>query len=272
VDLADLQALYDRHWTPSLLSVTPDEMLYFQDLIAAHRPRRFLEIGTASGMSGGLIALLLEEHGGESLTTLDHDNTFFGDPTKENGFLLEEVYRGDKVRVDKRPFTVSMDLPALGREYDMAFIDANHQHPWPTIDTLCTYPFLTGSKVVLHHDLKLYKEQDVPRGIGPKYLYDQFPEHLRDRSPANHGNLFSVSLDLDRDAFETVMMDALSLPWSVLTHIQPPRAEAIRRVLDAYYSPGLRDVFDRSMRRFNRPISERWPNPEPEPREARRRR
>ena len=259
MELADLEALYERHWTPSLLSVMPDEMLYFQDLIARHRPKHFLEIGTASGMSGGLISLLLEENGGETFTTLDHDNSFFGDPTRENGFLLEDVYQGDRIVVDKRPFTLSMDLPSLDRAYDMAFIDANHQHPWPTIDTMCTYPFLTGSRVVLHHDLKLYKEQDVPLGIGPKYLYDQFPEELRDRSTANNGNLFSLRLDLDRDEFEALLTDAFNLPWSVATHIQEPRLEAIRAVLGAYYSPELREVFERSVRRFNRPIKERWP-------------
>jgi hypothetical protein len=147
-----------------------------------------------------------------------------------------------------------MDIPSLGREFDMVFIDANHQHPYPTLDTLCVYPFLTGSKTVLHHDLKLYKTQRVPFGIGPKYFYDQVPHALRDRSPANEGNLYSVRLTLDQEAFEDVLVDALLLPWSLRTHIIPPRVTAIQELLDAHYSPRVREAFDTATKRYNRPL------------------
>ncbi|WP_231123647.1 class I SAM-dependent methyltransferase [Nocardioides sambongensis] len=93
---------------------------------------------------------------------MDHDNTFFGDPTEANGFLIEQIYPVGAVRVDQRPFTTTLDLPELGEHFDMAFVDANHQHPFPTLDTLLIRPFLQGSSIVLHHDLKLYKNQEIP--------------------------------------------------------------------------------------------------------------
>ena len=253
MEQSEIEAIHEKFWRPGYGSVAADEMEYFQALIAEHRPKHFLEIGTASGLSGGLISLLLEEYGGESFTTLDHDNTFFGDETKENGFLIDQIYQGEKIRVEKKPFTLAMDIPSLGREFDMVFIDANHQHPYPTIDTLCVYPFLTGSRTVLHHDLKLYKTQRVPFGIGPKYFYDQVPHSLRDRSPANEGNLYSVRLTMDKDEFEDLIVDALLLPWSLRTHIIPPRITAIQELVDAHYSPRVREAFDTAVKRYNRP-------------------
>jgi hypothetical protein len=232
-------------------------MEYFQALIAEHRPRHFIEVGMASGLSGGLICLLLDEYGGETFTTLDHDNSFFGDRTKENGFLIDQIYTGDRVEVDKRPHTLAMHVPGLDRTFDMAFVDANHQHPWPTIDTLCLYPYLTGSKIVLHHDLKLYKEQQVPHGLGPKYLYDQFPEHLRDRSPANRGNLFSVRLSMSQDEFEDLVVDSLLLPWSIRHTIRPRRIGLIHEFMDAHYSPRVREAFDLALERYNTGSDER---------------
>ncbi|HET6668223.1 MAG TPA: class I SAM-dependent methyltransferase [Intrasporangium sp.] len=248
---SEIEAIHRRHWRPGYGSIAADEVDYVQELIAEHRPRHFIEVGMASGLSGGLICLLLDEYGGETFTTLDHDNSFFGDRSKENGFLIDEIYHGDRIHVEKKPFTLSMQVPELGRTFDMAFVDANHQHPWPTIDTLCLYPYMSGSKMVLHHDLKLYKDQRVPHGIGPKYLYDQFPEELRHRAPANRGNLFSLRLTLPREELEELAVDSLLLPWSIRHTIRPRRIAWIHEFLDAHYSARVRQAFDLALERYN---------------------
>lgn len=251
MEQAEIARIHAEHWRVGYGSVTPDEMDYFQDLIARHRPRSFLEVGTASGLSGGLIALLLNEYGGERLVTIDHDNSFFGDRSKENGFLLPKIYPGGGVQVDFRPFTTATAMAASGEQFDMAFVDANHQHPWPLMDTLCLYPAMRGPKVMLHHDLDLYRKQDEVIGIGPKYLYDQFPHTHRDRSTANHGNLFSVSLDFPVEEMERIARDAFALPWSLRTKLFARRLDAFRQVLRAHYSTELLEVFEDCRRKFN---------------------
>jgi hypothetical protein len=255
VDTAEIERIHGEFWSPGWGSVAADEMEYFQQLIAQHRPASFIEIGTASGLSGGLICRLLDEYGGERFTTVDHDNTFFGDPSKENGFQLPLIYPGGRVEVTRLTFTTAPDLPGKGQTYDMAFVDANHQHPWPLIDTLCLYPVMTGSKIVLEHDLDLYRKQhDKIFGIGPKYLYDQFPHTHRERATANHGNLFSLSLDLPVAAMERIARDCFALPWSLRTAINPPRLEAIRSVLREYYDASVTETFDECVEKFNKRI------------------
>ena len=211
-DEDSLNEIYRNHWKMGWGSIAKDEVLFVQELIENYRPRDFIEIGMASGLSGGILANILEEIGAKTFTTIDYDNTFFGDSSKENGFLLSEIYSGSAVTVEKHPFTTSLDLSRLGKKFQMAFIDANHQHPWPALDTLCLYPFLEGEKIIIHHDLKLFKEQDVVYGIGPKYLYDQFADEFRIDSDANRGNIYALHLkNTDPEYIAKISINALSL-------------------------------------------------------------
>ena len=251
---AEIQKIFDTHWKPGFGSIAVDEVAFIQELVRKERPRHFLELGTASGISGGILAILMEENGGESFTTLDRSDMFFGDPTKENGYLIGEIYQGTPVEVSTRLFTTALDLADLGREYDMVFIDANHQHPYPTLDSLCVFPYLSGARTVLHHDLKLYKTQDVPFGIGPKYFYDQVPQELRFRAEANHGNLYSVQMTMSREDLEELAVEALLLPWTIRSRMPPDQLEKTRTVLDAHYARRVGDAFELAASRYNRPF------------------
>lgn len=269
MERVEIERIHAEYWRPGWGSVTPDELEFFQDRIAEHRPESFIEIGTASGLSGGMICRLLDENGGKRFVTVDYDNTFFGDPTQENGFQLPLVYPGGNVEVVRRPFTVSIDVPGSGETFDMGFVDANHQHPWPLIDTLCLYPVMTGPKLLFQHDLDLYRKQDVARGIGPKYLYDQFPDQYRDRSTANNGNLFTVSLDIPQSEMERIAIDAFALPWTLVSKIAPRRLPQLKQVLRDHYSPEVLEAFVEARKKYNFPTARGYKRPDPEKRAAR---
>ncbi|MEH6721816.1 MAG: class I SAM-dependent methyltransferase [Aurantimonas endophytica] len=243
--------VFKTHWKPGWGSVAADEAEYIQRQIATHKPKSFVEIGMASGLSAGLIARFMDENEGERLVTVDHDDTFFGDKNKKNGFLIEAIYPGGRVAVSKMPFKTALDIPSVGGTFEMAFVDANHQHPWPIIDTLCLHPFMTGSRICIHHDLNLFLNQEIVFGIGPKYLYDQFPARHRDRSDANSGNIFLVSLDVSREEIARIAASAFSLPWSLRTPIQEVYVTRIRSMLREYHEPWLSEVFDRCLKKFN---------------------
>lgn len=251
MQLQEIERLIRKYWKPGWGSIASDEAAYIQSLIERYRPRHFIEIGTASGLSGGLIACFLDENEGESFTTIDHDNTFFGDMSRENGFLLADVYNSDRVKLKKLSFKTALDVPDLSMQFDMGFVDANHQHPWPLIDTLCLYPFMSGPKIVVHHDLSLYRKQDVACGIGPKYLFDQFPELYRHRSDANEGNIFSIDLSGSRECIEGIASDGFYLPWTLRTPLQKKFIDSLRQILQAHYSENLCSIFEECLKRFN---------------------
>lgn len=255
--LPEISELFDAHWKPGWGTVAPDELDYIQSLIRQHRPTHFLEIGMASGMSTGFIARFLEANGGQTLTSVDHDDTFFGDTSKPNGFLVPTLYKGTGVEVRLEKFKTALDVGGFRRTWEMAFIDANHQHPWPMLDTLAVAPYLTGAKVLIHHDLDLFMKQKQTIGIGPKYLFDQFPESHREASDANSGNIFSVSLDMPKEQLEGLAIKALQLPWSLRVTLQPRYIQQVRHMLATHYSPRLCNHFDHVLKNQNRPEPQR---------------
>lgn len=167
---SELEYLFLRFWRKGFGSVSVDDLFSIQELIQHFKPERFLEIGMASGISAGFIAQFLDFSDGRELVTIDHDNTFFGDPEKENGYLVDSIYSGSKIKVIKRPFTTSLDIASGASSFDMAFIDANHQHPWPTIDMLMTLPRMNGSKIIIFDDLDLYKKQNPVIGMAQRFF------------------------------------------------------------------------------------------------------
>lgn len=250
--IESIQDIVNEFWKVGYGSIAVDESMFVQKLISGYMPKNFLEIGMASGMSGGLIASFMEKNQGERFVTLDHDNTFFGDSSKENGFLINDIYKGSDVEVQKRPFSTSLDLESVGLNFEMSFIDANHQHPWPIIDTLCLFPYLIGDKIIIHHDLELFLKQDVVFGIGPKYLWDQFPEKNKIKSTANNGNIFALKLqDMSLAELEGIAINAFSLPWSLRAPLQPTHLEKILSIFEKHYSADLCDAFARSTKKFN---------------------
>nr|WP_246455852.1 class I SAM-dependent methyltransferase [Sulfitobacter aestuariivivens] len=242
---AEVQDVFKQVWKPGYGSVAMTEVFFIDALINTFQPQSFLEVGTASGLSTGLIARSMEANGGGQLTSLDYDDTFFGDTTKPNGFLFPDIYKGASVRTELLKFKTSPDLLALNRTFDMAFVDANHQHPWPTIDMMCIWPYLTGPKIMVHHDLNLFLKQEQAIGIGPKYVYDQFGDARRMKSTKDSGNIFALDLDMPQAAFERILMDLFKLPWSLRTAIQPEYLGPIRKVIETHYSQNLLAHFDK---------------------------
>ena len=195
----------------------------------------------------------MAENGGERIVTIDHDNTFFGDPTKENGFLTEAIVGDTPIDVVKRPFTVALDIQTLPeRPFDLAFVDANHQHPWPLLDTMCLYPYLTGDRIVLHHDLALYKSQPIVFGIGPKFLYDQIPGSLREVGRVRNKNIFTLRLAVSVDRMEDVFEDAILIPWSMRGPLSSEYVDRHTEFLATHYSERSVTLFQTAVKRFNR--------------------
>ncbi|WP_419911889.1 class I SAM-dependent methyltransferase [Hoeflea sp.] len=246
--------VFERYKRRGYGTVNQREAYYIQELIEQHRPRRFLEIGMASGLSGGLIASFMEKSGGESFISLDFASKFFGDPHKPVGFLIDQIYTGKKVHVSIRPQKTALDLPEFDETFDMVFVDGNHQHPWPTIDTLFVKPYLTGNQIVIHHDRMLYQAQENAKGIGPKYLYDQFPESVRSLPKACGGNIYSLDLvSLSQSDLVRYFSDLFLFPWTLMKPLEHDAIEKVSNFIHRHYGKLLHDAFITGARRYNVP-------------------
>ena len=247
----DIRRLHTKHKVEGSGPISASEGVCMLRAIEEHRPQSFIELGTSSGLSTGLLALMMADNGGQRLVSVDVSERFYRDDVLPTGFLVPELYSGTQVAVEVRTPMTSIDIAGWDESFDMGFVDGNHQHPWPLIDTLSLFPRLTGPKILFHHDLNVFKKQKNANGVGPKFLFDQFPESHRIRHSANRGNLFSLRLDMPIEQVEDLAIEGFAMPWTGLRWKKGrPFLEGFRSVLRRHYSRGLQEAFDEAAEHF----------------------
>lgn len=217
-------AVTQAYFTPRNIahnrSINQIEANILAGAIARRRPKSVLEIGTASGLSAVVMCEALAEVGGAAFTTVDLTRKFIGDRTKATGYLLDQhvAQVGGVVDVQKHlgqmssfAEEVASQRPAFG----MAFIDANHQHPWPLIDTLAIMPFCENNAVIFHHDLDLFKRQDPPMGIGPRYLFDALPDSGKNHQRHQKNSIFSLERARVTEDALLHLVESFLIPWTL---------------------------------------------------------
>ena len=61
---------------------------------------------------------------------------------------------------------------------------------------ITTLPIMAKGAQIIYHDLSIYKHQTPIYGVGPKYLFDQIPDHLITVINDNDKNIFSIKNSL----------------------------------------------------------------------------
>jgi predicted O-methyltransferase YrrM len=251
--LQEIRNIHGKYWKKGYGSISAKEALFLQSGIARYKPKRFIEIGTASGLSTGFIALFLHANGGDELITLDLDTTFWMDKSKPTGFLAEQIYPDKDVSIEyvRGHNVLYVDQYLSDKKFDMAFIDANHQHPWPTLDMICLLPVMVKGALIYHHDLALYKKQDPTIGIGPKYLFDQFSDEFREITREPEKNIYFIRYHGAYTDLQQAMIDSLHLPWTVRNKIDPTTIQSIADLARARWSHELAEAVLATADKFN---------------------
>ena len=148
--------------------------------------QRALEIGTASGASTAVMASLIasahETISAEPLVdTIDVKTHCLFNATKPVGYFVGEFAPAvaDRVRIHtERDSSFAPELFAP-RSLDFAFIDGNHQHPWPLLDALNVVPLMRPGSWILLHDIDhpavaARLRQEAGRA-GAQWLFNEWP-------------------------------------------------------------------------------------------------
>lgn len=242
-------AIIDRAFsadnTPAIGSITKDQAEFICDVISRQKPETVVEVGVASGRSSAVMGLCLSENGRGKLHGFDFSDAYYGDQNLPVGFLINEVMEPAEqlhVEININSFSFEVGKKLQGAKIDVAFIDANHQHPWPTLDSIALLPFLSEDAIVLHHDLRLFANPDYQHGVGPKFVYDNVP---RDRvvlpagiDPSNRVtyNMFGVKYMGDYRQYAEELADALLMPQTLCRKIEKPVLDTITQFVDEYFS------------------------------------
>ena len=255
-----LAEAFNHHWAPKMGAIDGHDLVFMHHLMTQHQPKRIVEIGCCTGFSTGMMAQILAENTGGEIHSLDVSETVYFDPSKPVGYLIEAMGHADQVSLHTG--ATALDLPALAGDapFDMAFIDASHQHPWPIFDTLALLPFLKPGAPIIHHDLQLFREANNKFGVGPKMMFDQLHPAERITPHCLYGdyrdprlgtrkidnNIFALLTPDTLGPLATRLADGLYLPW----HLQPahrPSENWLMRFaefLETQYPPAVAQAFE----------------------------
>lgn len=167
-------------WVDGTVSLQDARYLFARTMAAP--PGAVVEIGTASGVSTAVMCAALELAATAGLRpdtfrlfTYDISPHFYADPARPTGDAAWTMLAPDLAeRISFRSPATAADL--IGdHPHDtigLLFLDANHQHPWPTLDLLAALDHVRPGGEIVLHDVNLpLKRADFPTW-GAKYVFD----------------------------------------------------------------------------------------------------
>ncbi|HSV63941.1 MAG TPA: class I SAM-dependent methyltransferase [Chthoniobacterales bacterium] len=189
-------------------------------------PKRVIEIGTLTGFSTAIIAAAIyHQHGirdAITVETIDADTHCIIDKSRPIGFEIRELIPDlvATVRIHTgRESDLVRDIAAPG-EFGLAFIDADHRHPWPLLDVLRLAPYIQPRGWIVLHDIQLGSHGQAERAAG-KSLEAGTPygaEWLFERWPFRKIRSFhigAIELPPRSDALIPFALDLINQPFEV---------------------------------------------------------
>ena len=149
------------------------DLLFLHAFVSVLAPDRVGEIGTLSGFSAAVIAEAVAQHQRPEsksvvVDTIDLSQRCLTDQTKPVGFEIPRLVPRLSSRIRVHPGKDARHLEQIARpgELELVFIDADHQHPRPTLDLIRVSRFVRPGGWVLVHDIELGSLAERMRAAG----------------------------------------------------------------------------------------------------------
>jgi len=154
------------------------DLLFLHAFVNVLAPDRVVEIGTLSGFSAAVIADAVAQHQrpeSESVVvdTIDLSHRCMTNQTKPVGFEIPQLvpHLSSRIRVHAGQDARHVEQIARAGEIQLVFIDADHQHPRPTLDLIRVSRFVRPGGWVIVHDIELGAVGERMRAAGTPFEY-----------------------------------------------------------------------------------------------------
>jgi len=141
--------------------ISAQDYFFLTALVSILAPRRAIEIGTLTGFSAAIIAAAIyRQHGSREeilVETIDLSSQCIVEETEPTGFEIPRLIPdlASTVRVHTRRASDFVRELGAREEFGLAFIDADHRHPWPLLDVLRLAPYVRSAGWIVLHDIQL---------------------------------------------------------------------------------------------------------------------
>jgi predicted O-methyltransferase YrrM len=207
-------------------TIEASDYFFLTAFISILAPQRVVEIGTLTGFSAAIIAAALRRQSQSDspswVDTIDLAPNCFIDKTRPTGFEIAEAFPelASMIRLHiPHDATVVREL-AEPEELEIAFIDADHQHPLPLLDLLRLAPYIRRGGWILLHDIRLAskarKAKDTDQTLrwgaaeGAELLFESWPFRK-----ISGGNIGAVQIPHERSALIPFALRLMSVPYEI---------------------------------------------------------
>jgi predicted O-methyltransferase YrrM len=141
--------------------ISAQDYFFLTALVSILAPRRAVEIGTLTGFSAAIIAAAIyRQHGSRDeilVETIDLSSQCIVEETRPTGFEIPRLIPDlvSTVRVHTRRDSDFVRELGAREEFGLAFIDADHRHPWPLLDVIRLAPYVQSAGWIVLHDIQL---------------------------------------------------------------------------------------------------------------------
>jgi predicted O-methyltransferase YrrM len=231
-----LQALTQRNVNhPG--SIGASDYLFLSAFISILAPRRVVEIGTLTGFSAAIIAAAIRrQHGTDTpwVDTIDTRTDYAYDTSRPTGFEISELapQLAPMIRLHNPHDSGFVGQICLPNELEVAFIDADHRHPFPLLDLLRLAPYVRRSGWLVLHDIELgtmiSRSLNAGKSVswdplyGAEWIFEQWPFRK-----ISCGNIGALQLPDDMSALVPFALRMMSVPFET----EQRYASQIRRKL-----------------------------------------
>ena len=177
------------------------------------QPTTVVEIGVAAGTSSAALLYALDQlPGARTLYSVDCNRSCYFDPRRRLGAAVAEMYPNHRARWILHPGIDSRHAVAQIRDYDLAFVDANHHHPYPLLDVVHLASVMRPGAWIALHDLELPRLYPEWQSHGPMWLFELWPG-AKVHGQGDAENIGAVQLPPDVRTLLAPFKALLARPW-----------------------------------------------------------
>ena len=167
-------------WVHKPLPLDHWDMKFLYDIVYESRAEYYVELGVASGVSSSVILAAMAQCRENDLVSSNSLHSFdimeycYFDSTIPIGAAIKEMIPAELTHLNLHTSMTARDVKQYFEPgtIECCFIDANHAHPWPALDTLTMLPLMKKDGVICLHDINLpIAYEDFPE-YGAKYVFD----------------------------------------------------------------------------------------------------
>jgi Methyltransferase domain len=200
------------------------DLQFLAELVAHEQPTTVVEIGVAAGTSSAaLLAALDQLPGPRVLYSIDVRPTCYFDPQRKTGAAVAEMYPTPRAQWGRAFGSDARHAANVGHRFDLAFIDANHHHPYPLLDVVRLAGVLKPGAWIALHDLELPRLYPQWQSHGPMWLFELWPD-AKVHGQGDAENIGAVRLPEDLRELLAPFKALLARPWEqtpTLAEINP---------------------------------------------------